>query len=486
MHEPRLERQLTSEGAMSQQAEDPATNEAELQRMRDEVTRLQAALDERAHHGGSGPRDVGRTRSAWWRVLVVTVCLVLVGVLAPLAVVATWAHDQVADTDRYVETVAPLAEKPSVQDAVSARLTAEITDRLEIRAVTQDAIDALAEAGVSARATASLSALATPLTQAVENFIGEQVARLVASDAFAQAWEQANREAHTQMVAVLTGETGAAIEVTGNAVQLNLAVLIDAVKTRLIDAGFTLAERLPEVTATFTLFQSADLAKAQTGFRLLESVARVLPILALIALFTAVFVGRRRRRTLMVGALVVAGSMILLGVILNVFRIVYLDAVPSETLPADAAGDIYDQLVWFIRLGGRGLLVFFLAVALVAWVSGPEPAPTAVRRGATRALDAVRHRRDRAGLRTGQLGAFLDSYRTPLRALVLGAAVLVYALADHPTGGSTLALVIITAVALLLIELLAGGPAESTRAEAAAETSPPPSPPGAAGPTPQP
>ena len=49
----------------------------------------------------------------------------------------------------------------------------------------------------------------------------------------------------------------------------------------------------------------------------------------------------------------------------------------------------------------RALLVISLAVAFVAWVSGPEQAPAAVRRGTTRALDAVRHRRDSAGLGTG-------------------------------------------------------------------------------------
>ena len=82
------------------------------------------------------------------------------------------------------------------------------------------------------------------------------------------------------MVAVLTGETGNAVEVSGSTVSLNLAVVIDAVKQRLLDRGFSLASRLPTVNAQFTLFQSDDLATAQTGFRLLKASARVLPFLA--------------------------------------------------------------------------------------------------------------------------------------------------------------------------------------------------------------
>src|SRR5689334_24452350 len=55
-----------------------------------------------------------------------TVLLVLTLLLAPLALVATWVHDQVADTDRYVQTVAPLASDPAVQGVVIDRVVAQV------------------------------------------------------------------------------------------------------------------------------------------------------------------------------------------------------------------------------------------------------------------------------------------------------------------------------------------------------------------------
>ena len=269
--------------------------------------------------------------------------------------------------------------------------------------------------------------------------------------------------AHNQMVAVLTGETGEAVSVSGGTVQLNLAPVIDAVKERLVDAGFTLASRIPAVTTEITLFQSEGLARAQTAFRLLDTAARALPIIALILLGAAVAVSRRRRRTLTIGAIVIAASMVLLGAALNFFRIAYLDAIPSDRIPADAAAVIFDQLVEFIRLNLRALLVISLAVAFVAWVSGPERAPVRVRQGVSRALDSVRHRRDSAGLGTGPVGEFLYNYHTPLRVLVLGGAVLVYVLADHPTGAWTLGVVAVAGLILLVVELLAGGPPRPRR-----------------------
>ena len=124
----------------------PADDAAEVARLRAEVARLERELQETstappsAKHGGGG----------WWRVPIIAVCLVLVGVLAPLSILATWAHDEVSDTDRYVETVAPLADSPEVQAAVTTRLTARIVGLIDVQAVTKDAIDALSAAWPSA------------------------------------------------------------------------------------------------------------------------------------------------------------------------------------------------------------------------------------------------------------------------------------------------------------------------------------------------
>ena len=119
---------------------------------------------------------------------IVAICLILVGVLAPLSILATWAHDEVSDTDRYVETVAPLADSPEVQEAVTTRLTARIVGLIDVQAVTKDAIDALQQRGLPPRAVASLTALTPPLAAGVESFVNNQVRRVVASDAFADAW----------------------------------------------------------------------------------------------------------------------------------------------------------------------------------------------------------------------------------------------------------------------------------------------------------
>ena len=69
--------------------------------------------------------------------------MLLAAVLAPLSVLSTWASGQLSDTDRYLATVAPLAEDPAVQAAVAARIEQVIFSYLDIEAVTEELVVAL-------------------------------------------------------------------------------------------------------------------------------------------------------------------------------------------------------------------------------------------------------------------------------------------------------------------------------------------------------
>lgn len=423
---------------------------AEVQRLREELATPPPTSEIPAER---------HRRSGWWRPVVATVLIIVMAVLAPLAVVARWAHDTVSDTDQYVATVGPLASEPAVQAAVIDRVTTEITTRLQIESVTSRAVDALAaRRDLPPVAEASLRALSGPLSDAIQGFVEQHVTDLVESPEFETAWIEANRQAHAQLVAVLTGKSTAEVQVSGNAVTINLAPVIDQVKQRLIDRGFALADRLPTINAQFTIFQSDDVAKAQTAFRLLDALSTWLPILALLCLAGAVAVGRSRRRTLVAGAIVLAVSMLALGAGLNLSREIYLNAVPADQLPADAAAAIYDTLVHFIRLALRAVLVLALAVAFIAWVTGPEGAPLALRRGTSRAIGAVRQGGDRVGIDTGRFGVALYTYKTPIRIAVLGVALLLYVLRDHPTGAFAIWVLLGAALVLLVVELLSRPP----------------------------
>lgn len=310
---------------------------------------MNAGRDTLAHR-----RDVVTSPTGRWRSFLATALITVSAVLAPLAVVAVWAHDDIGDTDRYVELVTPLASDPAVQDAVIARVTRELLDRLT----------------------------ESPLTDALRGVVEEQVGRLVRSPRFVDVWIRANRAAHTQVVAVLTGNTGSSVDVEGGTVRLNLAGVIEAVKERLVASGLPLAERIPVVDAQFTILQSDDLARARTGFRVLSDLALVLPWLVLLLLCLAVAAARSRWRLLAAGSLAIVAAMVLLGVAVKAFRVVYLDAVPPERLAPDAAAAVYDALTEPLWQHQLVVAVIFLVVALIAWwmsrsVRGRSPAGVA-------------------------------------------------------------------------------------------------------------
>ncbi|MDP9208261.1 MAG: hypothetical protein M3O65_07135, partial [Actinomycetota bacterium] len=365
-------------------AEDTALSMAErteLERLRAEVTTLRRQVQGQGQGGKAGPPVAAVGGRQRWRSIVATLLIVVGCVLAPLSVAAIWTRNQVTNTERYIATVTPLASDPAIQNAIADQITAQVFTYIDVQGLTNQAVDALAERGLNPTLETQLRALAVPIANGVQSFTRSQVGKVVESDAFADAWVQANRVAHTELVRALTGEGGGSVTVENDTVSLNLAAFIETVKQRLIDSGFSVAERIPTVNASFVLFQSEDITRVRSGFNLLNTLGIWLPIIALILLAIGVYVAKDHRRALIGAALGVAIGMVVLALGLAVFRSIYLDAVPATVLPHDAAAVLYDTIVRFLRLGLRTILVLALVVAGGAFLSGRSVTAVRTRQG---------------------------------------------------------------------------------------------------------
>jgi hypothetical protein len=399
-------------------------------------------------------------------------------VLAPLSVVAIWTRNQVTNTDRYVATVAPLADDPAIQQAIADQITAQVFRYIDVQGLTTQVVDALSERGVPPRLATQLEALSVPIANGLEGFTRTQVTNVVQSDAFADAWVQANRVAHEQLVAALTGEGGGAVTVENDTVSVNLAAFVQTVKAQLVASGFTLAERIPEVNASFVLFQSKDITRVRSGFNLLNTLGVWLPIIMLILLVVGVYVAKDHRRALVGAAVGVAVSMVVLALALAIFRSIYLDAVPANLLPHDAAAVLYDTIVRFLRLGLRTILVLALVVAAGAFLSGQSVTAVRTREGLGRAIGWLQGGAEQAGFSTGPVGAWVYERKRALRIGAVTLAALVLVFWGRPTGKVVLGLTVALLVVLALIEFLGRrpGPAAPVEAAPAAPLSAPPPP----------
>jgi hypothetical protein len=441
---------------------------AELERLRAEVTRLRAS----AVSGPPAPAArPARGVRGWGRTALAVLLITLACVLAPVSVASVWARSQVTDTNRWVETMAPLAQEPAVQEAITTNLTNVVFQYVDVKGITDQAVAALTDRGVVPPAVASqLQALAVPLASGVMSFTHDRIEQVVQSDTFAQAWEQANRTAHQELVAALTGQSSTVV-LQGDAVTVNIAAFVNVVKERLVAGGFELAAKIPAVNASFTVFQSADLSKVQTGFNLVNTLGYWLPFILVALAGLGIYVARNHRLAFIGAGLGAALAMLLTGFALQYARSKYLQGVPAAVLPPDAAAVIFDTVVRFLREAIRALAVLGVVVALGAFLTGPSVTATTVRSWLVSAFAAAKGGVAQLGLQADGVTAWVAARARLLRGLTVAVAFLVLLLTPYRTPGLVLWVTAGVLVALAVIEFLAVRPRE--RQPAAPQTAMP-------------
>jgi hypothetical protein len=437
----------------------------ELEQLRAEVARLRLAQENArpvaAPVGGDGYTRRGR---AWGRTTGAVVLILLAVMLAPLSVVSVWARAVVSDTDRYVETVAPLADDPAVQKAIASNITNRVFTYIDVKGLTTQAFDALAEKGTLPPAlSAQLQALAVPLANGVRSFAEGQVLNAVQSDVFASAWSQANQVAHQQLIAALTGKSGSAVLVENDAVKVDMAAFLGVVKQRLISSGFQLAERIPVVRTEFTIFQSADVGKVRQGFSILNTLGLGLPFLLLLMAGLGIYLAADHRRAFGWTGIGLALAMFLTGAALTLARQIYLDGVPAAVLPRDAAAALYDTLIRFLRDAIRSAGLVGLFAAAGAFLSGPSVTAVTLRGWINAALAAAKGAVASLGLDLSPVTRWVAPRAAALRAMVLVAAFLVVLLERYRTPELVINVAIGVVVALTIVQFLAITPRATRR-----------------------
>jgi hypothetical protein len=401
-----------------------------------------------------------RRRRASWRAPIAMLLIIVGCLLAPVSVLAVWTADQVSDTNRYIENVEPLIHDPAVQGALTDKISNEITGALNVKSLTDQVAANLAGHGMT-RASTLLTSVAPSIDSAINGFIHDQVYKVVTSPNFARTWVAANRVAHQELVTALSGRTGGAISTSNGQVTIDLAPFIAVVKQALDARGFTVVNRLPAVHPTLALFSDRYLVKAQTGYRLINDLKIVLPVLSLLLIAAGVFISRQHRRALVGAGLGFAASMVLLAAALAIFRAIYLNSVPSSVLPSDAAAALYDTLVRFIKTALRALLAAGLLVALGAFFTGPSVTATTTRRAFVSGFGWVRRHGELVGVRTGPVGMWVYAQRKPLRIVAVAIAAMIFAFSGQLTVSLAVEIVVVLLLVMGLIELI-GRPSPTT------------------------
>ncbi|MCL6670332.1 hypothetical protein [Streptomyces panaciradicis] len=419
--------------------------DGELEELRRRVSELESARHEPRHR---------------MRALGSTLLIILASLLALLAVVAVWANSIVRDTDRYVATMAPLASNPDIQQAVTNRVTDAVLQKVDVDALVKQLSDAAAQKGVPPRVAELVGNLDGPIKNGLKELVSSTVMRVVSSSAFQTAWTNANRRAHSAVDKALTGNSDSVVQLKNNQVAIDVGPIVAQVKQRLVDAGLGVASKIPAVHTDFVVVEGKDVGKVKSYLRVLQIVGNWLPVIAVLIAAAGVFVAFHRRRALIGAAIGVFLAMVLLGVILTVFRAVYLDHLPPGTNSA-AAGAVYDALVRFLRSSVRAVGALALVTALGAFFVGPARGAVFTRRFFSRSIGAGRDASVSAGLRLGPVGRFVHRFKRWIGVVILAVAAIVLFTWSYPTMAVVLWTALIVLFAFAIREFLDPGPSEA-------------------------
>ena len=247
---PGVEKSELSEDEHSGLSED---ERAELERLRAETAEL--------HGQGNGEAGKGKTRRHLsWRAPLSIVLIVIGCILAPVAVIGSWASLEISNTNRYVATVEPLIHDPAIQNYLTAEITDQITSRLNVTGVVNQASAQLNSKGLT-RIGSLLGQFGPQISSAVNSFVYSTVHSIVSSPQFAAIWVAVNKITHAQLVKVLSGQGNSSVSIRNGQVVVNLGPFITAAKQDLIAHGFKLASNIPPVSPTIALFQAKEAGK---------------------------------------------------------------------------------------------------------------------------------------------------------------------------------------------------------------------------------
>ena len=316
--------------------------------------------------------------------------------------IGIWASRSFLDTAVWVDHVGPLAEDPDVQEALGNRITTELMMVVDPQTLFEEA---LPERG---------QILAAPLSGAVEGFVGDQVDKFVASDAFANLWVGINREAHQAAVKVLRGQSEA-VEAGDDAVTLNLVPVINQVLAEITSASPELFGRtinipdvqidevpssaidkindafgtdLPDDFGQITIYDGGTLQEIQDAVALFDRIVWVSVVVFVLSTIGAFAASVDRRRTFFQLAIPAVLILVLLRRAAIRAQDQILQLVPSDgSVPAVEA--VTDALLQGLFDGTRLVLWALVAALAVVWITGPGAGATATRRRTSAAASAV-------------------------------------------------------------------------------------------------
>jgi hypothetical protein len=295
--------------------------------------------------------------------------LVIFGsVLAFLSVFAIWTERQALNTDDWVQTSDRLLQNPKIRSAVANYLVDQLYENVNVEKELKDILPG------------DTKEFAGPAAGGLRQVAGPAAEKVLETSTAQTLWEDANRSAHEQLVAVLE-EKGEAVSTEEGTVKLNLGSLITNLADQ-VGIGTRLAEKLPPDAGQIVILRSDQLKTAQNIAVAVKGLALVLSILTFLVFAAAIYLTPRDSRWVTV--LLAGIGLIAAGFAVIIFRhiaggIVVDQLVKTESVKpaAEEAWEIGTSLMTSIA---TTVIVVGALFAAAGWLASPSGTARSVRR----------------------------------------------------------------------------------------------------------
>ena len=411
---------------MSNETSPDFTPEEELAALRTENEELRDQL------------EPAKTKGPLWRRVLAGVLAVLAVIAVVSAVQAVWVKTTLQDEDRFVSTFQSLPQNDAVASVLSIRITDGVIEATGVEAFVSDVLPD------------GLSFLVAPLTTAIQQRIAEVADDVIQSDTVTSAWAVTLRLTHKGVSAILSGNDQTLVADDGKVV-LDLDEIAAVVVDRVEASGLDLPD-LELSLGSVVLYESEDLAAAQTVARWITTMGWFLPLLALVLIALAIWASTNRHRLTQFLGFGTALALLLSLAGLRIARYATINGIEDE-ITQEAAASVWDTVLVRLIQATWALLLVLLIVGIIAWATGPSERAGRFAAWSSRTLDAWRRPVEEE---PSGFTAFLVEWKRTIQVVIVVSGLLFVLFGPAPSG----LLVIFTAAIVLaldvLVELLAG------------------------------
>lgn len=295
------------------------------------------------------------------------ILIALATIIGIVSVFALWGKRQLLETETFKQTSGELIQNEEIQTTVADFITTSLFTNVDVQAELTDKLPP------------QFAPLAGPLTGALRSLVDKLALKALEQPKVQAIWEDAIGAAHDKLIQLIE-DRGEYVSTTGGVVTVDLRGILAQVASQIgIDPSVT--DKLPEQAASFEVMRSDDLAAAQRGINLLQTLAYVLTALSLILFAAAIAIasGRRRETLRDVGlGFLFAGAVVLLARSFAANAVV--DSLSTTPATEGAVESTFTISTSLLKETGQTLLIYGIAILFAAWFAGPAGWAVASRR----------------------------------------------------------------------------------------------------------